>query len=293
MTKDFNRPKAIAIASHKGGTHKTTMAINVAAKLAQAGNRVLLVDLDDQTNAMDHLLQRMPDELTKPPKTMTHILASSEEERAAVTAKAITKTPWPNLYLIGADTNTSSEAARIQSRSFMAYAELGKALANIKSTSDDPEGFDVVIFDCPPNLDILTTGAIHYSTHVIIPLLSGSKYALDGMFSMLSHIRAVSKVNSGTKCLGCVISGWLDNRKAHTRVYRDVRDVASSFEIDLPLLKHKIPLAASVEVATSEGKTIFDVTSEQEPINIEYSLLCGSISRELGLKHKVTTKGFK
>lgn len=289
-----NRPSSIAITSHKGGTHKTTMAINIAVKISSVGNRVLFVDLDNQTNATDHILQNMPPEARQPHKTMTHILAASDLDRPFVTQNAIMPTPWPNLYLIAADNKLSSEAARIQSSSFMAYAELGKALSHINSIHDDPEnGFDVVIFDCPPDLDILTTGAIHYSSHVIIPLLSGSKYSLDGMFSMISHIRAVSAANSGTKCMGCVISGWLDNRKAHTRVFNDVRHIAKTFDVPLPLIKHKIPLAASVEQATSEGKSIFDVTGDQEPINIEYSLLCGSLSKELSLRNKVTTKGFK
>lgn len=164
----------ISIANNKGGTGKTTTAVNLGTALAAAGKRVLLVDLDPQGSATvsfgfekAKLLYTIYDVLTQSRKVDLVMLESK--------VRNVTVVP-SNLDLAGAEV----ELATIRGREFV----LREALAAAKRR------FDVILIDCPPNIGILTVNAIVACDLLMVPVQC-EYYSMDGFPTLLGFIRMV------------------------------------------------------------------------------------------------------
>lgn len=164
----------ISIANNKGGTGKTTTAVNLGTALAAAGKRVLLVDLDPQGSATvsfgfekSKLLYTIYDVLTQSRKVELVMLESKVPNVTVVPS---------NLDLAGAEV----ELATIRGREFV----LREALAAAKRR------FDVILVDCPPNIGILTVNAIVACDLLMVPVQC-EYYSMDGFPTLLGFIRMV------------------------------------------------------------------------------------------------------
>ena len=164
----------ISIANNKGGTGKTTTAVNLGTALAAAGKRVLLVDLDPQGSATvsfgfekSKLLYTIYDVLTQSRKVELVMLESK--------VRNVTVVP-SNLDLAGAEV----ELATIRGREFV----LREALAAAKRR------FDIILIDCPPNIGILTVNAIVACDLLMVPVQC-EYYSMDGFPTLLGFIRMV------------------------------------------------------------------------------------------------------
>ena len=164
----------ISIANNKGGTGKTTTAVNLGTALAAAGKRVLLVDLDPQGSATvsfgfekAKLLYTIYDVLTQSRKVELVMLETK--------IRNVTVVP-SNLDLAGAEV----ELATIRGREFV----LREALAAAKRR------FDVILVDCPPNIGILTVNAIVACDLLMVPVQC-EYYSMDGFPTLLGFIRMV------------------------------------------------------------------------------------------------------
>ena len=143
-------PRIIAVMNEKGGTAKTTTAVNLAHALARAGKRVLLVDLDPQGNATQHLG-------AKHDKTAYHLLTGAE------LLDACTCQVRPGLGLVPANKNLfAAELAIIgqPGREMILRNKLQPVLAR----------YDYVVLDCAPSLSVLTHNALAAASEVIIPV---------------------------------------------------------------------------------------------------------------------------
>jgi len=140
--------RRIAVGNHKGGSGKTCAAVNLAAALAERGQRVLLVDLDPQANASRRL--NRPFDPDNPSPTVAEVIKSGEH---GVAADAIAGCGWAGEYadrihLIPARydlENRVSEAGAVG-----AVSRLRRALAGVDTN------YDITLFDCPPSLGHLT-----------------------------------------------------------------------------------------------------------------------------------------
>ncbi|MBO9429230.1 ParA family protein [Sulfitobacter sp. R18_1] len=178
-------PKIIAIANQKGGVGKTTTTINLAAALAEAGKRILVVDLDPQGNASTGLGIEVEDR-----EFTTYDLLLDD----SLPQDVIQRTETEGLLIVPATVDLSSADIELfsnEKRSFLLHDAL-------RQTQMDQFEFDYILIDCPPSLNLLTVNAMIAAHSVLVPLQS-EFFALEGLSQLMLTIREVRQ--SGNKDL--------------------------------------------------------------------------------------------
>lgn len=182
--------KKIAIINLKGGVAKTTTAANFAANLVKSNYRVLLVDCDKQGN-LTRLLRCLNG------YTLTDVLLAK-----CSAAEATRKTAYANLDIIPADINLLDANQQITAPDCM-----GKALQDLD--------YDYCIFDCAPNIDMITLNVLACADEVIIPVKQDG-FAEDGIRDILAQLDNIRVINPGIIFKGCLITIsaggiWMDD----------------------------------------------------------------------------------
>ena len=185
--------RIIAVANQKGGVGKTTTTINLGAALAKSGRKILLVDIDPQGNASTGLGVGAE---SRGITTYDFLLGE------AVPAEAIQKTSVANLLIIPATTDLSSADIELMSnekRSFLLHDAL-------RQPAMDSFGFDYILIDCPPSLNLLTVNAMVAAHSVIVPLQS-EFFALEGLSQLMLTLREVLQTaNPGLRIEGVALT---------------------------------------------------------------------------------------
>ena len=222
----------VSIANNKGGTGKTTTAVNLGTALAQSGRRVLLVDLDPQGSATvsfgfdkAKLLYTIYDVLAQSRKMDSVVLDTKFENLSLVPS---------NLDLAGAEVELSS----VRGREFV----LREALSGPKRK------YDVILLDCPPNIGILTVNAIVASDLLMVPV-QAEYYSMDGFPTLLKFIRMV-KSRAKTEFDFIVLLTMYDGRMGLAkRIQREMREKFGDH-----VLKNVIPRSVRMAEAPSHGQ---------------------------------------
>ncbi|MCY4316213.1 MAG: ParA family protein [Roseovarius sp.] len=179
LNRSFKIPetKIISIANQKGGVGKTTTAVNLGAALAEFKLKVLIVDFDPQGNASTGL--GIDDEQRD---YTSHDLLTGNTYLSDI----VLPTSHEGLYVVPATVDLSSadmEFVNNDKRSFL----MRMALRNPEM---DKLGFDFILIDCPPSLNLLTVNAIVASHSVLVPLQT-EFYALEGLSQMFRTVQEV------------------------------------------------------------------------------------------------------
>lgn len=188
--------RTIAIAMQKGGSGKTTTAVNLAAALAERGQRVLVVDCDPQANASSWL------GVADAGKGIFAALCENEalkpliHETTAPGVAIIPSSPW----LVGAERALASEVG--------AETILKRKLRPLAGS------YDVALIDTPPTLGVLTVGALVAADNVLIPC-EAHVLALNGLAQLLSTIETVKdRLNDKLALMG-IVACRVDARTRH------------------------------------------------------------------------------
>ncbi len=265
--------RSIAIINQKGGVGKTTTAVNLSAALAEAGNRVWLIDLDPQAHASLHLGFAMEEEYLSMYDVLTEQI-SLDEVRHQVDE---------NLWL--SPSHIDLAAAEME----LAGA-VGREIILRDKMAEVAEEFDYVIFDCPPSLGILTLNALTTSEEVFLPL-QPHFLALHGLSKLLRTIQLVARRLNPVLRLSSVVYCLYDSG---TRLANEVvNDVEMFFEeqrdsgtvwADADSFDTRIRRNIRLAEAPSYGQSIFQYANDSNGAQDYRSLALEVIQQTTALR---------
>ncbi len=250
--------KVVAVTNQKGGVGKTTTSVNLAASLAAAKRKVLLIDLDPQGNAAmgcgvvkDDIEYSSCDLLLEDIPAQEMVISNAE---------------------IGFDVIPGNEDLTVAEVELMGVANkerrLADALLGIK------KAYDYILIDCPPSLNMLTLNAMVAADSVLIPMQC-EYYALEGLSALMATLKNIRETVNPRLQLEGILRTMFDNR---SRLTKDVSDQLQEFFGD-KVFRTCIPRNIRLAEAPSHGVPVlmYDKSSRGA---VAYIALAGEMIRK-------------
>jgi len=263
-----NAPRIIALANQKGGVAKTTTTINLAAGLAELGAKVLVVDLDPQGNASTGFGVELANrslttyDLMVEDAPLDLVIHSTGVERVSICPA--------NADLSSAD----MEMVANEKRSFLLHDALRQpAMAEF--------GFDFILIDCPPSLNLLTVNALVACHSVLIPLQS-EFFALEGLSQLMLTVREIRQsANNNLRIEGVLLTMYDKRNNLSQLVAADARENLGDL-----VFKTIIPRNVRVSEAPSYALPVLSYDSASKGAEA-YRELSLEIAERYGIKLNV------
>lgn len=231
--------KTIAIINQKGGVGKTTTTINLAAALAENGQRILVVDLDPQANA-------------------SSVLSGKAESDAGLYAALVGGQPvgellrasrFENLYTLPSSLDLAGaevEVARMENHLY----QLRQTLAPLREAG----AFDFILMDCPPSLGLLMSNALVAADELLIPIQC-EYFALEGLGLLMTVAGQIRSAGANPELAICgMLMTMFDARtNLNSAVVRDVRE-----HFQEVVFRTAIPRTVRFGEAPSHGQTVLE-----------------------------------
>jgi chromosome partitioning protein len=262
--------RIIAIANQKGGTGKTTSAVNIAAGLARfSDQQVLLVDIDPHANTTSVFFGAPFIAQPDPGVTMNTILTGQSEAAEAIRKVELQANTRANLV--------ATSLTVLPSHAHLATAEMALVSAfqreNRLREALKPlhEQYAYIIIDCPPNLGLLTINALMAAQEVLIPVEPGY-FPLIGLGLLRQTIDTVAAANTGLKIVGVApVRVNRTNLAAST-----VEELSAAFGA---LLLPAIPERTAIGEAHANGQDIFSYAPDSDSAEAYKALVQEVIKR--------------
>ncbi|MDO5349380.1 MAG: AAA family ATPase [Lachnospiraceae bacterium] len=227
--------RVIAIANQKGGVGKTTTAINLSACLAEAGQRVLMVDFDPQGNGTSGLGL----EKGNIDNTVYELLVGE-----CTVEECVTESVQEHLDVMPSDVNLAGAEIEL-----LDVAEKESLLR--KYLNEIKDQYDYILIDCPPSLNLLTINALTAADTVLVPIQC-EYYALEGLTQVMKTINLVKKkLNPALEMEGVVFTMY----DARTNLSLEVVESVKS-NLNQNIYKTIIPRNVRLAEAPSHGMSI-------------------------------------
>jgi chromosome partitioning protein len=249
--------RVYALANQKGGVGKTTTAINMAACVAEAGTRVLLIDMDPQANATTGLGFR-PEKLEASTYDLLH---------GRPLDSVIIETAVPNLYL--APSHPDLAAAQVE---IPGGADHGTLLRDLLAGTE--ERFPYVFVDCPPSLGLLTVNALAAANRLIVPVQC-EYYALEGLAQLLQSVELVrTRINPRLGVTGVLLTLFDGRTRLAADVASEVRNYFGPLVFDTV-----VPRSVRLAEAPSHGLPISHYDSSSPGADAYYRVAMEVVER--------------
>ncbi len=240
--RPLEMPSVLAIANQKGGVGKTTTAVNLGAALAEAGFRLLVVDLDPQGNASTGLGLNPRDVSSSIYDVILGDLPLED---------CIEPTSLKNLFVAPATIDLAGAEIEL-------VAQMSRELRLRRAIDSVRDQYDLVLIDCPPSLGLLTVNGLAAADDVIVPIQC-EYYALEGLGQLLRNVALVhANLNPSLEVRGIVLTMYDARTKLADQVEAEVREYFGP-----RVYQTVVPRTVRLSEAPSFGQPIivFDSTS--------------------------------
>jgi chromosome partitioning protein len=225
----------ISLINKKGGVGKTATAVNLAYELSLLGKSVLLIDYDGQANATKYL------GMENPVVSVADVMFKSVSP-----GNAIVETKYENLEVLPSSEEFDRAAAMLRQEEIIPpQLFLRRAIKK----HGFPKEYDIVLIDCPPQLDVLTANALNVADYIVVPV-QADFFSLDGLEAVLDAVDSANagRMDSDLELLGVVMTRVFEKSVMARKIFETLK------EWDIPIFETRI--RSSQDIPKSSEKQV-------------------------------------